>query len=448
MEVMAGKDAFLATYAQLEKNGQANGQSRLRHLRAAGIDRFAALGFPTLHDEEWRFTNVAPLARIAFQPAQPLPLEMSAGQLRKLAFGASQGSVLVYVNGRYVRELSSLRALPEGAVVGSLAQAVKTAPGLVEPYLARHAKIEDNPFTALNSAFLSDGAFISIPRGQVVSEPIHIVFVSTAPGEPTVAHPRNLYVLGVNSQAAIVETYLGPRDDVYFTNAVTEVVLGENALLDHYKVQRESKNAFHVATVQVHQGRASTLNSHSIGLGGSLVRNDINVVLDAEGCECTLNGLYLASGGQHVDNHTRIDHARPRCASHELYKGILDGKAHGVFNGKIFVHQDAQKTDAKQTNKTLLLSDDAIIDTKPQLEIYADDVKCTHGATIGQLAEEAIFYLRSRGIGHGEARSLLTFAFANDVISRIKVESIRTGLERILLAAHNLPAGREVLEAP
>jgi Fe-S cluster assembly protein SufD len=267
-----------------------------------------------------------------------------------------------------------------------------------------------------------------------VAEPIQLVFLTTPSAEPAVAHPRTLILAGINSQAAIIETFAALEDGVYFTNGVTEIVLGEGAVLDHTKVQRESKNAFHIATQQVHQARASNITSHSIALGGGLVRNDVNVVLDAEGCECTLNGLYLANGRQHIDNHTRIDHARPHCASHELYKGILDGKAHGVFNGKIYVHQDAQKTDAKQTNKTLLLSEDAVINSKPQLEIYADDVKCTHGATIGQLDEEAVFYLRSRGVGQEEARSLLTYAFANDIISRIKVEPIRAGLEQALLA--------------
>jgi Fe-S cluster assembly protein SufD len=264
------------------------------------------------------------------------------------------------------------------------------------------------------------------------------------------SHPRTLIVAGVNSQATIVESYVSLEDTekpaAFFTNAVTEAVLAENAVIDHYKIQRESGKAFHIATFQVQQGRSSNFSSHSIALGGSLARNEVNAVLDAEGCECTLNGLYMAGGRQLMDNHTRIDHAKPHGTSHELYKGILDDTARGVFNGKICVHQDAQKTDAKQTNRTLLLSDDAVINTKPQLEIFADDVKCTHGASIGQLAEEAIFYLRSRGIDKEDARSLLTFAFANDIIGRIKIEPIRAQLEKILLAGRRLPAGRELEE--
>src|SRR5439155_1493343 len=278
-----------------------------------------------------------------------------------------------------------------------------------------------------------------LPRGAVVEEPIELLYVATTPGEGTVAHPRNLIVAGVNSQATLVETYLGLEDNVYFTNAVTEIVLGENAVLDHYKVQRESTEAFHVATTQVHHDRRSNFKSLYVALGGGLVRNEVRATLDAEGCECTLNGLYLATGTQHIDNHTVIDHAQPHCASHELYKGILDGNAHGVFNGKIFVREDAQKTDAKQTNQTLLLSEDATINTKPQLEIFADDVKCTHGATVGQLSADALFYLRSRGLGLQEARSLLTFAFANDIIERIQVEPLRARLEELLVQTQRLP---------
>jgi Fe-S cluster assembly protein SufD len=251
--------------------------------------------------------------------------------------------------------------------------------------------------------------------------------------------------LEANSQVTVVEKFFG-LPAPYFTNAVTEIVLGENANLDHCKIQQEGDAASHLAATQVRQHRSSRFSSHFVSLGGNLVRNEIGVFLDGEGCETTLNGLYMASETQHVDNRTTIDHAKPHCVSHELYKGILDGKAHGVFNGKIYVHQDAQKTDAKQTNQTLLLSDDAVINTKPQLEIFADDVKCTHGATVGQLDDNAIFYLRSRGIDAEAARSLLTFAFANDIIGRIKVESIRAELEKQLLVAGRLPEDPHIEE--
>jgi Fe-S cluster assembly protein SufD len=439
LEVMEEKGVYLANFAQFEKTVAEQGPPWLHPLRSMAIDRFAELGFPTLHDEEWRFTNLAPLTRIPFQLARETELDQ---RLRKKLQGildeSGPSSLLVFVNGRWAPHLSSLRPLPDGVTVSSLAAVLQAHPEWVEPHLARYADCDERPFTALNTAFLHDGAFISVPRGKVVAEPIHVVFVSTAREHPTVSHPRNLILAGVNSQATIVESYLGADNNVYFTNVVTEVITAENAVLDHYKLQRESTAAFHIGTLQVYMGRSSNFTNHSISIGGGLVRNDVNAVLDAEGSECTLNGLYLGSDWQLIDNHTRIDHAKPHCASHELYKGILDGKAHGVFNGKIYVHQDAQKTDAKQTNKTLLLSPDAVIDSKPQLEIFADDVKCTHGATIGQLTDEAIFYLRSRGLGRDDARRLLTFAFANDIIGRIKVEPIRVLLEQALLATQGL----------
>ncbi len=435
--LMEEKDVYLSAFDRFEPS-RAGDKPALRRLRRGAIDRFAAVGFPTLDDEEWRFTPLAALTRVPFALAEP-GAAVTAEALDHAALEAGPCSRLVFVNGHFAPELSSLSALPAGAVVASLAEALAKHPDKVEAHLARYADGEDHPFTALNTAFLRDGAFVSLPPGQAVTEPIHLVFVATSPGKATVCHPRNLIVAGANSQATLIESYVGLGEDVTFTNAVTEIVLGEGAILDHYKVQRESRTAFHVARTQVQQSRSSKFRSHSLTFGGRLTRNDINAHVGGEGCECTLNGLYLASGEQLVDNHTRIDHAMPHCASHELYKGILDGKARGVFNGKIFVHQDAQKTDAKQTNQTLLLSEEAVIDTMPQLEIFADDVKCTHGATVGQLDPEALFYLRSRGIGSTEARALLTFAFANDVIGRVQVEPLRRRLEESLLAARGLP---------
>jgi Fe-S cluster assembly protein SufD len=431
------KGVYLGEFSRVEKELARTGPAALQNMRKTAIARFGSVGFPSLRDEEWRFTNLAPLVKVPFQLA---PSKRSATVPESLR-SAIPADALVFVNGV---PQSARPARTGGVIVKPLSEALAQHADLVELYLARLARTETNPFTALNTAFLREGAFVHIPAGVVVEAPIHLVFVSSSSAEPAVAHPRNLIVAGANSQVTIVESYLGRDGDLYFTNAVTEIVAGEGARIDHYKVQQESTDAFHVATMQVRQERASVFSSHSITLGGALVRNDANVVLDAEGCECTLNGLYLASGEQLVDNHTRIDHARPNCTSHELYKGILDGRAKGVFNGKIYVHPDAQKTDAKQTNKTLLLSADAMIDTKPQLEIFADDVKCTHGATIGQLDADSIFYLRTRGIGLAEARSLLTYAFANDIIGRIKVDSIRGRLEQVLLTQHHLPLEGEL----
>jgi len=295
-----------------------------------------------------------------------------------------------------------------------------------EPNLARHAAFDQNAFTALNTAFVDAATVLRVPAGTVVEEPIEIVY-ENADGLAT--HPRTLILVGAHAQCAIVETYRG--EGTYFTNAVTEIVAAEGAVVDHYKVQQESTTAYHVATLQVSIGRSAAFSSHSIALGGALARSDANAVL-SEGSDATLNGLYLVNGTQHVDNHTVIDHAMPHATSHEIYKGILDGRANAVFNGRIIVRKDAQKTDSKQTNKNLVLSDDAVIHTKPELQIHADDVRWTHGATIGQLDAESMFYLQSRGIGKDEARNLLTYAFAQDIIDRIKVQALKDSLERVL----------------
>jgi Fe-S cluster assembly protein SufD len=417
---MQETNTYLADFEQAERDLGRMGSAALQRLRKAAIARFADLGFPTLRDEEWRFTPVTPITKVPFQ------------------INCSEDE----------RPPSATLGLPPGVLVCSLAEALEKYPNLVEPHLARYADYKSHAFTALNTAFLHDGAFVYVPKGTVLEQPLHLDFAATAASRPIVRHRRCLIVVGDNSQVTILESYHGLPGTVYFTNAVTEIVVGPGAMVDHYKLQQEGLDAFHVATMQVQQQRASRFSSHSVGLGGALVRNEVNAVLGAEGCECILNGVYLATGQQLIDNHTVIDHAKPHCESHELYKGILDGKARGVFNGKIYVRQDAQKTDAKQTNQTLLLSDDATINTKPQLEIYADDVKCTHGATVGQLDEEATFYLRSRGIGRAEARNLLTFAFANDVVSRIKIDSLRDRLEQTLLAAQHLPKNEAPQERP
>jgi Fe-S cluster assembly protein SufD len=444
MEIMKETDHYLTDFTRLENESAERVPAFVQQLRQTAVDRFVELGFPTTRDEEWRFTSVAPITKVPFRLAG-LVDQRTDGWLPS---PLSSEPCLVFVNGQWSRAHSNVSSLPNGVILTGLAAALTTHPKQVEPYLAQYARFDEQPFVALNTAFLRDGAFLYIPRNTVVEKPIHLRFVSG--GDEVVSHPRCLVIAGSNSQVTILESYeetAHGRRSNYFTNTVTEIVAEANAIIDHYKVQEESIKAFHVATLQIHQERDSNVTSHSIGLGGALVRNDVNVVLHAEGCECTLNGLYLADGEQHVDNHTRIDHAKPHCASHEMYKGILDGKARGVFNGKIYVHPDAQKTDAKQTNKTLLLSDDAMIDTKPQLEIYADDVKCTHGATIGQVAADAIFYLRSRGIGKDEARAMLTYAFANDIIGRVKIESIRSRLEQLLLQAQDSSRDRKDKEA-
>ncbi len=423
---------FLAQFQDLEKELGERDRPWLRRIRKAAIARFDALGFPGTRHEDWRFTNLSGLAKIPFQPAAEVQLNPS--ELTRLTGDIGDCHEFVLVNGRYEAELSNLRGLPAGVVVTNLANAMQRHAELIEPHLARHARFDDHALTALNTALFRDGTFISVAKGAVLDRPIHIVHVAQPSGESSAAHPRSLILLGAASQATIVEQFVGPDDDVYFTSAVTEIVAGDNSILDHYKLQEEGRAAFHIASTQVVMARGSNFTSHYVSLGGGLVRNEIRVLLDAEGGEATVNGLYLAGGRQHVDNFTVIDHAKPHCASHELYKGILTDHAHAVFNGKIFVRPDAQKTDAKQTNKVLLLSEDATINTKPQLEIFADDVKCTHGATVGQLDADALFYLRSRGIGKDQARSLLTFAFANDIVGRIKIAELRDRLENVLMA--------------
>ncbi len=354
----------------------------VKELREAAFQRFAELGFPTTHDEDWRFTNVAPIARTQF-PVHPA-----------------------------LAQVSSPLANVEEA----------------RDYLAKHALYDHSAFVALNTAFLENVAFIRVPRGAVIEQPIEIVY-EAGQASGISQHPRTLIVVGADAQCTIVEKYAGSGQ--YFTNAVTEIVAGDGAVVDHYKVQSEGETAFHVATLQVALGRSANFSTHNISLGGALVRNDIGVTL-SEGTDAVVNGLYVVNGTQHVDNHTSIDHAKPHGTSHELYKGILDGRATAVFNGRILVRKDAQKTDSKQTNKNLVLSDEAVIDTKPELQIFADDVRCTHGATIGQLDAESLFYLQSRGIGKEQARNLLTYAFAQDIVDRIKVQALRDSLERVL----------------
>ena len=407
-------------------------------LRRRAFERFSELGMPTTRLERWRFTNVAPIAGTAFTLAEPA--DRAAAKVAAASHALTgTGARLTFINGRYVSKASDLAGLPEGVEVGSLADALASGAAgpraAVDAHLASSAGIDDEAFTALNTALLHDGAVVRVPANTVVERPIQLLFVTVPPdgAAPVMTHPRVLIVAGENSQVRLVESYGGGGESPYLTNAVTEVVAGPNAVVDHYKLVRESRAAYHIAAMHVRLARAAAFSSHAVTLGGAIVRNDVQAMLDGEGVDCTLNGLYLASGRRLIDNHTTIRHAKPHCSSHELYKGILDGQARAVFNGKIVVAIDAQKTDAKQTNKTLLLSDDAQINTKPELEIFADDVRCTHGATVGQLDDDALFYLRARGLSHDQARSVLIHAFASDLLNRITVEPIRAQLDTLLL---------------
>jgi Fe-S cluster assembly protein SufD len=415
-------------------------------IRKAAMARFAESGFPTTNDEDWRFTNVAPIARRAFAPVTKYSRgSLSAADLRKYSFTGLEASRLVFVNGLFSAEFSSIRPQPEGVKIGSLAAALKTDSALVEKQLGRHAHDEAGAFAALNTAFFQDGAFIYVPAGKTVAEPVHLLYITTADNPGTTTFPRNLIVAEKSSRVTVIESHVAGGPGAYFTDAVSEMVIGENAVVEHCKLQDEGPEAFHLAAIHADLGRNSNFIAHSIATGARLSRNNIRTRLADEGVECVLNGLYLTRDEQLADHHMVVDHAKPHCNSHEYYNGILDGKSKGVFHGRILVRPDAQKTDAKQTNKNLLLSDDATIDTKPQLEIYADDVKCTHGATVGQLNEESIFYLRARGIGLDTARRMLIHAFAGEIIDRIRHAPLREEMDKIVwdrLEQNPLVAGK------
>jgi Fe-S cluster assembly protein SufD len=401
-------------------------------LRKAGIARFAEQGFPTINDEDWRFTNVTPITKLPFKPVFEGGREgVNAKTVETLSFGQLPAYRLVFVNGLYVADLSSAPPA-NGIVISNLAGALKSHPALVEKHLGRCAKDDDNSFAALNTAFFQDGGFVYLPAGKTLDKPIHLLYVSTAKDSGITSHPRNLIVAEKGSQVTVLETYARTADASYLTNAVTELVAGEGAVVEHCKFQDESPSAFHIAAIHAHLGRSANLISHSFATGARLSRNNIRTSLAGEGVECILNGLYLTKGEQLADHHMVVEHAQPHCNSHEYYNGILDDRSKGVFHGRILVRQIAQKTDAKQTNKNLLLSEDATVDTKPQLEIYADDVKCTHGATVGQLNDESIFYLRTRGIGADTARRMLIHAFAGEIIERIRHRPAREELDKLI----------------
>jgi Fe-S cluster assembly protein SufD len=425
-------EPYLQSFETFSANGGAAAPQAVRSLRLSAITRFETLGFPTTRNEDWHFTSVASIAEGRFAPLTKPSGRVRAAQVAPFGFAAGWHT-LVFVNGRFDAALSSGGALPQGVRVLPLARAYDELPAVVEKNLGKIASFDAHTFTALNTAFINDGAVVHVAANIEVAEPIHLLFVSDASAAHGTAQPRNLIVLDRNSRATVIESYAGLGDSAYFTNAVTEALVGEGATLTHLKLQRESAEAFHIGTLDVRQERDSHLFSFSFATGASLSRTNIYTELRGAGCGATLNGLYLGDGDQHIDHQTRIEHVEPNCYSRELYKGILDGAAHGVFNGKVFVHPAAQKTDGKQTNNTLLLSEKAQIDTKPQLEIFADDVKCTHGATVGRLDETSLFYMKSRGINARTARELLTYAFAADVLETIELTEVREGLESATL---------------
>jgi len=433
---------YLESFARFEKSAVGRDLAWLRKLRQAGFARFCELGFPTTHDEDWRFTNVTPISRTAFQPAESAKVKQRDIQPFLIPGAACQ---LVFVNGRYAPELSSLGTLSKGVRVSGLEEAIRSEGDKLQYRLGHYASSEKDAFIGLNTAFLADGGCVHVPRGVVVEDPICILYVSTGNTAPAMAHPRNLIVAEDHSQVTVVEDYVSVASGVMFSNVVTELYAGEDAVVAHYMIEREDTQALNVSTLRIEQERNANVESHSVLLGGALVRNNVHPVMAGEGGECLINGLYIGKGRQHMDNYMLVEHAKPHCNSRQFYNGILDEQAHAVFHGRIIVHKDAQKTDAKQTNRNLLLSDDAQIDTKPQLEIYADDVKCTHGATIGQVEENALFYLRSRGLDEIAARRLLLYAFASECLERMRTGPVRNYLEA--LTTSWLPEGTASVQA-
>jgi Fe-S cluster assembly protein SufD len=425
--------SYLAAYKAMADDGAAGAPRWLWELREAGISRFAEVGFPSTKDERWRFTSLEPIARGAFALTTPGAPAVARDVVRGIAVGEPATRLLaVWVDGRFVPELSSAGAAPKGVTVGSLGATIARHPDIVRSHLGRQAAVEANPLTALNAGFLGDGAFVHVRRGTALEQPIQLICVSTGGARAAVTHPRNLIVVEEGAQASVIEEYVGIGTEPYWTNVVTEVVLGDEAVVNTYRIQRERENAFHTATTQSRQGRGSVLTSVTLAFGARLSRHDINAVLDGEGAECTLNGLSILRGDQHVDHHTTLEHAKPHCPSWEVFNGVFDDRSRGVFNGRIIVRPGAQRTDSKQTSNNLLLSAEARADSQPQLEIYADDVKCTHGATLGPIDPNAMFYLRSRGLEEEVARNLLTYGFGAEILNSVADDALRAQLDGVV----------------
>jgi len=429
--------AFLSNFAERQRQLASSGPEWLRTLRHDALARFRELGLPTTRLEAWRTTNLSTVAATEFVPPAGGISDDLLSRLPAAARVDLGGPRLVFVNGSYASDLSSPPPQAAGLWYGSLPDALAALPERVRPHLTRREPAATQALDALNASFLEDGAVVLVDAKHDAGPPLQLLFVSTPSEQPTATHPRTLIVAESGSRLQVVETHVGLADDLYLTNAVTDVVAGDDTHLEHYRIQLESSKAFHLSTIHSRQTRDSRCSLFNINLGGRLVRHDVVSVLDGEGAECRLDGLALTRDEQHIDNHTVLDHARPHGSSRELYKGILDGNSRAVFNGRIIVRPDAQKTDAKQSNPNLLLSAGALANTRPQLEIYADDVKCTHGATVGRLDEEAVFYLRSRGISDLDARNLMLAAFAGEVLERIEPAPLRSELERAV--AERLP---------
>jgi Fe-S cluster assembly protein SufD len=429
----AAATPYVDTFRAFSHNGASGDPDWLKERRAGAIARFQDAGFPTTRQEEWRFTDVKQIARTSFARAEDATEALIASDVSQLRLGGNDQDLVVFVNGHYASDLSSVQGLPDGVIVGSLREALANRSSLIEAHLARHATQAHNPLAALNTAFMSDGAFLYVPEGTALDRTVQFVFVATpGVGEPLVSYPRNLVILDRGAKGSIIESYVSVGQGVYWTNTVTEAVIGEDANLDSYRVQRESAEAYHTAATHAHQGRNSTYSMVGFSFGGLLSRHDIHATLDGEGADCTVDGLSMLRNRQHTDYHTVLEHAQPNCTSWEYFNGVFDDRARGIFNGRIIVRPGAQKTDSKQTNNNLLLSKRARADSQPQLEIYADDVKCTHGATLGPIDDEHLFYLQSRGLTAAQARRMLTYGFGSEILNNVSSEPLRSALDRVV----------------
>ncbi|AFH50598.1 Fe-S cluster assembly protein SufD [Ignavibacterium album JCM 16511] len=430
------KQWFIENFQSFEKSLNGGKTESFHRIRKDALSKFSSIKIPTIKDEEWKYTNISSIIKHNFSVVPPKK-DTAPEIIGKFLFDKLEHHLLVFINGEFRKDLSRLNELPDRVKVGSLSAAIKNNHPVLLKHFGKYAEDSNNLFTALNSAFTKDGAFILVPKGIAIEDPIHIIFLNIAGEEKFATQPRNLFIAEENSQITIIEHYASDDEGIYLSNAVTEIFVCENAVVDHIKLQEESTKAFHIGRMEVDQERSSKFASHLISTGAEFSRNEFTTRFNGEGGESMLNGLFLIKDEQFFDAHTMIDHAKPHCNSHEHYKGILQDKARGVFNGKVMVRPDAQKTNAFQENNSILLSDDAVMNSKPQLEIFADDVKCSHGATVGKLDEDAKFYLKTRGIGEEAATAMLIHAFASDVIKTIKIESLRDYLEEIISKRFN-----------
>jgi len=426
-------DQFLADFGALKTRALEGEADWLDPLRESAMAAFQSLGFPTRRHEEWKYTDLKPLRDHAFALAEDRASALSPERIDELAIPGLDGHRLVFVDGHFQAALSSCDELPDGVTVMSLAEAIRDRRELIEPRLGRLADHEADAFTALNTAFIEDGVVVHVPENVTVDRPIQVLSITTGHDQPIATHPRNLILAERNATVTVIEHYVGLGENLYLTNAVTELFADERATVHHYLIERESERALNVSTLKIHQGESSDVHSHTALLGGSITRNNVHPILDGSAAHCLINGLYIGHTDQHHDNHMRVEHRKPGCDSRQYYKGILTDKAHGVFTGRIVCHKEGQQTDAVQTNRNLLLSDEAQINARPQLEIYADDVKCTHGATTGQIDPAELFYLRSRGIPEQTARAMMIYAFAGEMLDRVPLEPVVELLGRELM---------------